>query len=130
MSRIFTMCEAARELRKSRRWLQGWLAHNPVDAYGRPFFSVLGRSKVFRQVDIDRILDANMSVPCPSKSSPRAKVNRRIGRSAAPTSASLWTEAQELLKGPSQSSSERNSRTKSNVVSIHQNQSDETLQPS
>lgn len=55
MTSTLTMPEAAKALRKSRRWLQDWLAKHPVDAYGRPFYSTLDRTKVFKQADIDRI---------------------------------------------------------------------------
>jgi len=81
VSRALTLPEAAKELRKSKRWLQDWLANNPVDAVGRPFCSQLGRSKVFRESDISRILDATMKAlaegvvlyPIPQRMKSRSK---------------------------------------------------------
>jgi hypothetical protein len=97
MSRTLTLIEAAAELHKSKRWFQDWLAKHPVDAYGKPFYSKLGRTKIFREADIARILDATMSVPqCPSSLSRRASVKRRTIQSGGHTSESLWIEAQKL----------------------------------
>src|ERR1019366_8161898 len=101
---VLTLPEAATELRKSRRWLQEWLAKHPADSHGRPFCSRLGKTRGFRPADIQRILEANATVDtpsCRSISGPRAKAKARTGKSAAHTSTSLWTEAQELLKRPS-----------------------------
>ena len=50
-----TFAEAARKLRMSERWLRGWLADNPVDAKGMPFYIPMGRKKEFEPADIDRI---------------------------------------------------------------------------
>ena len=50
-----TLAQAARELRMSERWLRGWLADNPVDAKGLPFYIPMGRRKEFEPSDIDRI---------------------------------------------------------------------------
>jgi hypothetical protein len=61
----FTMAEAATELRKSTRWLREWLAGNPEDIFGRPYCSKLGRTKVFREANITRILDATMDETMP-----------------------------------------------------------------
>ncbi len=47
--------EAAKELRMSERWLRGWLADNPVDAKGVPFYIPMGRRKEFEPSDIERI---------------------------------------------------------------------------
>lgn len=55
MSKARTLPEAATELRKSKRWLQVWLANNPVDAYGKPFCSRLGRTARFTLDDINRL---------------------------------------------------------------------------
>jgi excisionase family DNA binding protein len=69
---IMTIKEAADELRVSRRWLEYWLAANPVDAAGIPFYVPMGRSKKFERSDIDRIL-----------SHMRAMEGARIGPGAA-----------------------------------------------
>src|SRR3982074_1002271 len=130
MTRALTLSEAAAELRKSRRWLQDWLAKNPVDAFGKPFCSKLGRTRVFREADIARILDATMDQPCPSKSTRPAPVKRRIIQSGGHTSGALWTEAQELLKSPLRSESLKSSKARSNVVSIQRSPSSRPPQPS
>ena len=107
-----------------------WLAKNPVDAFGRPFFSKLGRTRLFDDADISRIKEANRVAPCPSKSSRPAPVKRRTIRSEAHISGSLWTEAQELLRKPLRSDSSRSSKQPSNVVNIQRSQKSRTLQPS
>ena len=82
--------EAARELRKSERWLRDWLKQNPFDQRGEPFYRLAGRTKLFTDRDIDRIRE---SLPCPLPSSRRKLGARQITISAAPTSESLLTEA-------------------------------------
>jgi len=77
MNRLRTLDEAAAELHKSKRWLQDWLAKNPMDAVGRPFSSKLGRTRLFQDSDLSRILEATRDTPCPSKSSRRAPAKRR-----------------------------------------------------
>ena len=54
-----TMDEAAAELHKSRRWLQDWLRVNPADRYGVPFYSPLGRAKLFSDADIAAAIRAD-----------------------------------------------------------------------
>lgn len=58
MSRARKLDEAAAELRKSKRWLQDWLAKNPVDERGRPFCSKLGRTRLFDDADISLLRKA------------------------------------------------------------------------
>jgi hypothetical protein len=58
MAGPLTLAEAAARLHKSKRWLQDWLAENPVDAAGRPFCSKLGRTALFREGDIERLEQA------------------------------------------------------------------------
>jgi hypothetical protein len=50
-----TFTQAAQELGMSERWLRDWLASNPVDAKGVPFYIPMGRRKEFEPADIDRI---------------------------------------------------------------------------
>ena len=50
-----TLDEAAKELKMSERWLRGWLADNPVDAKGVPFYIPMGRRKEFEPSDLERI---------------------------------------------------------------------------
>jgi DNA-binding transcriptional MerR regulator len=52
---MLTIKEAAAELRVSKQWLQYWLAANPVDAAGVPFYVPMGNRKRFEPKDIDRI---------------------------------------------------------------------------
>lgn len=123
MSRPRKLVEAAAELHHSKRWLQDWLAKNPVDRFGRPFFSQVGRTRLFEDSDISRILEATKVVPCPSKSLPRVKAKVRTIGSEERTSASLWTEAQALTKGLSPNNSEKPLKPRSNVVSIRKSPS-------
>ena len=55
MSKVFTLDETADELRKTPRWLKDWLAKNPVDESGVPFYVPMGRTKTFEISDIARI---------------------------------------------------------------------------
>jgi hypothetical protein len=47
--------EVAAELRKTTRWFKEWLARNPVDEAGIPFYLKTGRTKIFEVSDIARI---------------------------------------------------------------------------
>src|SRR5690349_14096203 len=55
MTKAFTIDEVAADLRKTPRWLKEWLAENPVDEAGVPFYVPMGRSKTFEPSDIARI---------------------------------------------------------------------------
>ncbi|WP_441235613.1 hypothetical protein [Bradyrhizobium sp. 930_D9_N1_4] len=55
MTKPFTLIEAAGQLGMSERWLRAWLADNPVDAKGVPFYIPMGRRKEFEPSDIERI---------------------------------------------------------------------------
>jgi DNA-binding transcriptional MerR regulator len=52
---MLTIKEAAAELRVSKQWLQYWLAANPVDVAGVPFYVPMGNRKRFEPRDLDRI---------------------------------------------------------------------------
>jgi hypothetical protein len=80
---VYTMEEVAQRLHKSRRWLQDFVRNHP-------FYRLAGRTKLFTEGDIARLVEA---LPCPSGSNPQEKAARRIGTSGAPSSESLLTEA-------------------------------------
>src|SRR5262249_17462859 len=93
----YSMDEAAQRVPCSRRWLQQFLAENPADKAGVPFYYIIGNRKMFTDADIDRIRNFNREiVRCQLSSSRRARAGRTT-TVAAPTSASLFTEAQALL---------------------------------
>jgi DNA-binding transcriptional MerR regulator len=54
---MLTIKEAAAELRVSQQWLNYWLAANPVDVAGVPFYVPMGNRKRFEPRDLDRIRD-------------------------------------------------------------------------
>jgi len=105
---LYTLEEVAERFRVSRRTLQDFLR-----AY--PYYRKLGRRKLFTEADIVRLYEA---LPCPSSSSRRARANRPIGRSAAPTSAGTLTEALRLASGHSRSRCSGGLSAPSNVVSL------------
>src|ERR1700686_4613791 len=95
--RALTLSEAATELRKSRRWLQAWLALHPADAAGVPFYAPLGRTKTFSDSDLDRIrATAREEERCRLTSSRPARARLRTTPSAAPTSESTLSELRAL----------------------------------
>ena len=98
MTRRLTVEEAAAELRKSRRWLLTWLRAHPVDARGEPYYTPVGRDKIFHEADIARIeRDLREQVRRPGRSTP---ARRRIMKSEERTSESEWRRAAELLGDP------------------------------
>src|SRR6266568_985215 len=118
-SPFLTMDDTASRLHKSRRWLQDWLRNHPVDRNGEPFYTPLGRTKIFDERDIQRIRDAlKEEARCRLNSSRRGQAKRPIGRSAAPTSKSMWTEAAELTGSPLLCSNSASSNARSNVANI------------
>jgi len=59
MNRVsFALPIAAERLGVTRRQLVEWLRTHPFDAYGQPFFGLLGRSKLFTEDDLRRITQA------------------------------------------------------------------------
>jgi hypothetical protein len=105
MSRALTLLEAADQLRKSKRWLLEWLRAHPADNDGQPFYTPVGRDKIFHQTDIARIeLALRGDLQCRSASDRRVKAKPRISRSGEqsgdPKDHSAWKRAAELLGDP------------------------------
>src|ERR1035437_3198623 len=97
--RALTMPEAAKELRKSRRWLQAWLAVHPSDAAGNPYYAPFGRTKTFDDNDLARIRAAvREEERCRLSSLIPVRAKRRTTRAAANTSGDMLTEARNLVK--------------------------------
>ena len=115
MSRgALTLAEAAAELRKSPRWLREWLRANPRDNDAEPYYTPVGRDKIFHQTDIARIERAlREGIQCRSNSGRRAQVKRRTMKYEGPTSDSAWKLAAELTNDPSLSSGSARSRSAS-----------------
>src|SRR6266568_2784423 len=118
-SPFLTMDDTASRLHKSRRWLQDWLRNHPVDRNGEPFYTPLGRTKIFDERDIQRIRDAlKEEARCRLNSSRRGQAKRPIGRSAALISGDMLTEALRLASARSPQKCSVNSNGPSNVVSL------------
>ncbi len=65
----FTLDIAAERLGLKRRWLQDWLRSHPCDERGLAFYRLAGKSKLFTEGDLNRILAALPQpepIPCPS----------------------------------------------------------------
>jgi hypothetical protein len=102
------MDEVAQRLHKSRRWLQDFVRDHP-------FYRLAGRTKLFTEGDIARLVEA---LPCPSSSSRRAKAARRTGMSEARTLESLLTEARRLLSSEPRGRSSSDGDGKSSAANI------------
>jgi hypothetical protein len=110
----FTPGEAAAALRKSKRWLLEWLRAHPTDKHGEPYYTPVGRGKIFHQNDIDRVeLTLREEVKCHSDSGRRVKAKRRTSKLGAPISDAKWRLAAELTGEPSLSSSSVGSKNAS-----------------
>jgi hypothetical protein len=102
MTKPLTPAEAAAALRKSKRWLLEWLRKHPADKLGEPYFTPVGRDKIFHQSDIARIEAAlRGGIQCRSNSDRRAPARRRTMKSAEHTSESTWNAVADLLNDPS-----------------------------
>lgn len=114
MSRALTLNEAAAELRKTPRWLMEWLRKRPADKAGEPYYTPVGRDKIFHQADISRIeLALREGVKCRSSSGRRGPAKRPITKSVERTSESEWKLAAELLNDPSLSNKSGRSKSAS-----------------
>lgn len=105
MSQPLTIQETADRLCKSKRWLLEWLRKHPADKGGEPYYTPVGRDKIFHQTDIARIEGAlRGEIQCRLSSGRPAQVKRRISRSEVPTGAitdrSAWKLAAELTSDP------------------------------
>ena len=108
----FTLDEAAAALRKPKRWLQEWLRDHPLDKYGEPYYTPVGRDKLFHQNDIDRIeLTLREEVKCRLNSDRRGKAKRPTSRSGDHISESEWKLVAELTNDQSLSSKNASSRS-------------------
>jgi hypothetical protein len=92
--RFYILEEVARSLRKSERWLWGWLDRHPMDKRGEPFFRLAGRTKLFTADDIMRLFEG---LPCPSCFVLRVQAEAQTTKFVAPTSESQLNEVRELL---------------------------------
>jgi hypothetical protein len=95
---VHSLDEVAQQLGKSPRWLRKWLRDHPRDQEGRPLFGAAGRTMVFSDRHVERLLEA---LPCPSKSSPPATRKRETYMSGGTISESLLTKAAALTGDPS-----------------------------
>ncbi len=89
--------EAAAELHKTPRWLREWVRAHPRDKSGEPYYTPVGRDKLFHPSDIARIEVAlREEVKCPLVSGRRVPAKRRILKSGGPTLESGLRQAAEL----------------------------------
>ncbi len=100
--RRLTVNEVAEALRKTPRWLREWLRAHPADPDGEPYYTPVGRNKIFHETDIARIeLALRGEMKCRSNSGRRAPAKRRTTKYEGPTSESAWKLAAELTNDPS-----------------------------
>lgn len=98
---FYTLPEVAKLLRKSPRWLSEWLRRHPTDHHAAPFYTPMGRKKIFEANDVSRIFAAAREIEqCRLNSFRHAKARPLIGQSAARTSDDMWIEARRLLSDP------------------------------
>jgi hypothetical protein len=109
-SDLISRADLAKRLGRSPRWLQDF---EPARRYGR----MLGGRHVYTEEDYRRILE---ELPCPSRSSRRAKGGRPTGASAARISGSTLTEALRLASEGLPSNSCGAGKRKSKVASLSQ----------
>jgi hypothetical protein len=97
----YTIDGAAERLHKSRRWLQDWLRGHPADRFGTAFYAQLGRTKLFTDEGLSRLLAACMEDQrCHLSSSRRVRAGASSGGYAAPTLDATLTEALALSRRP------------------------------
>src|SRR5437899_577584 len=108
-----------------RRWLLEWLWRNPADANGTPYYRKAGRTKLFTETDVARILAA-LPAPeaprCPSSSSRRGHPTRTMRSAAATSTSSDYIALRELLKNASPNKRSESSGGTSKVVPLRQRQ--------
>ena len=49
---FFTIDQAAERIHKSRKWLQRWLCEHPTSRSGMPYYTAVGRTKLFTDENI------------------------------------------------------------------------------
>jgi hypothetical protein len=114
MTERYTIEEVAAKLRTTMRWLLEWLRKHPADKAGEPYYTPVGRDKIFHQSDIARIETAlRKGIKCRSVSGRREKAKRRTLKSEAPISDAAWRRAAELTNDPSLCNNSSGSRNAS-----------------
>lgn len=92
---LMTLQEVAAKLRKSERWLWDWLDKHRRDSFDKPYYRLAGRTKLFSEGDLARIIEDLPS--CTTSSSDRpGRVKRRISKFAEPTLSAELRLAAEL----------------------------------
>lgn len=92
MSKLPTIEETAGRLRVSKRTLREWLAKRPYDANGNSFFGRIGRTIIFREADVERIIEATRN---PLFLQPKG--DRTVQAAKSASTADAWIEAERLL---------------------------------
>jgi hypothetical protein len=120
---LLTLEEAANRLRRTPRQLREFLRAHPLGLDGHPLYSQVGRDKLFRQEDLERILAVfrdltEQGLPCRSSSGRRVPAKRRITRSEALTSESVVRRALALAGAKSPNNSSARNEQKLNVVPL------------
>jgi Helix-turn-helix domain len=107
MTRTLTMQETAAEFRVSRRWLQDFIARNPI-----PYLQA-GRKKLFDEVALNAIREAMRR---PVDPFPRTRAVRHTSMSPRWNTGSSLAEALRLLDEKTPRSSSRSGARRRNVV--------------
>ena len=105
---LYTMDEAAKKLRISRRFLQDIIKDHP-------YYKAFGSKKLFTDEDVSRIIEAMSRRGISAR---RARVARRTDTSGASISESLLTAVRELANAKRRRGYSQHGSGKPNVVSF------------